>query len=82
MKINITVPQLGPNMHEATFVTWLKVAGDSVQQGDIIAEVMTDKVNIDVEAPATGVLVELAVEPDQLLAVEGVLGVIETKDGQ
>lgn len=82
MKTNIIVPQLGPNMYEATFVTWLKNVGDTVMQGDIVAEVMTDKVNIDVEAPATGILAELVAEPDQLLLVGGILGVIETKDDQ
>ncbi|MEO8652549.1 MAG: biotin/lipoyl-containing protein [Ramlibacter sp.] len=82
MKINVTVPQLGPNMFEATFVTWLKNVGDAVKQGDIVAEVMTDKVNLDVEAPADGVLAELAAEPDQVVAVDSVLGVIETEDPQ
>ncbi|MBN9462302.1 MAG: hypothetical protein J0H00_13915 [Burkholderiales bacterium] len=80
MKISILMPRLGPNMHEATFVTWLKGVGDPVTQGEAIAEVMTDKVNIDVEAPATGVLAETLAVPDQVLPVDGVLGSVESGD--
>ena len=68
-------------MHEATFVTWLKSAGDRVEKGEPVAEVMTDKVNIDVEAPATGVLTELAAQPDQVLGLDSVLGVIDAAQG-
>jgi len=79
VRISIAVPQLGPNTHEATFVTWLKAVGDEVKEGDALAEIMTDKVNIDVVAPATGVLSELLVEADQVIAPGGVIGAIETK---
>ncbi len=78
MRVNIAVPQLGENTHEATFVTWLKAVGDAVEEGEAIAEVMTDKVNIDVEAPASGRLVELLAEAQQVIGAQGVLGAIET----
>ena len=81
MRFEILVPALGPNMHEATFVTWLKNVGDQVEKGEPIAEVMTDKVNIDVEAPAAGVLTELAAQPEQVLGLDSVLGVIDAAQG-
>jgi pyruvate/2-oxoglutarate dehydrogenase complex dihydrolipoamide acyltransferase (E2) component len=77
MKVNVVVPQLGPNMFEATVVTWLKEVGSSVQKGEALAEVMTDKVNIDVEAPATGTLVEIFAKAGESMEVEGLMGVIE-----
>lgn len=80
MKVNVVVPQLGPNMFEATVVTWLKGVGDAVSRGEAIAEVMTDKVNIDVEAPADGVLVAVFAEPGQVMEVEGLMGTIETAE--
>ncbi len=78
MEVSIAVPQLGPNMYEATIVTWLKAVGDTVSTGEVIAEVMTDKVNIDVEAPAAGVLVAVLAQPGEVMGVDGVMGTIET----
>lgn len=82
MRMDVVVPHLGPNMFEATLVAWLKNVGDVVSKGEVIAEVMTDKVNIDVEAPADGVLVAVLAEPGQVMEVEGLMGAIEVSDGQ
>ncbi|MBH1962750.1 MAG: hypothetical protein I8H77_00375 [Comamonadaceae bacterium] len=81
MKINVVVPQLGPNVFEVTLVTWLKDLGATVEKGEVIAEVMTDKVNIDVEAPAAGVLVEVVAQPGESMEVKGLMAVIEAADG-
>jgi pyruvate/2-oxoglutarate dehydrogenase complex dihydrolipoamide acyltransferase (E2) component len=81
MRVNVVVPQLGPNMYEATVVTWLKDVGAHVEKGEAIAEVMTDKVNIDVEAPASGVLVEILAQPGESMEVEGLMAVIDAADG-
>lgn len=50
------MPKFGFTQESAQIVRWLKQAGDAVEQGDPIAEVTTDKVNMEVEAPATGIL--------------------------
>lgn len=78
MEVNITVPALGEESPEATFVAWLKAPGEPVRAGEPIAEVMTEKVNVEVESPADGVLQSQAVVPEQLVASGAVLGTIRT----
>ena len=82
MKVEIAVPQLGPNMFEVTVVTWLKGVGDVVAKGDVIAEVMTDKVNIDVEAPVDGVLAEVLAQAGDVVEIDRVLGSIEAASNE
>ena len=50
------MPKFGFTQETAQIVRWLKRAGEAVEQGDPIAEVTTDKVNMEVEAPADGIL--------------------------
>jgi len=52
----VIMPKFGFTQESAQIVRWLKQAGDAVEQGDPIAEVTTDKVNMEVEAPASGIL--------------------------
>lgn len=53
---SIIMPKLGFTMTESTIVQWLKQEGDAVTQGEPIAEITTDKVNMEVEAPEDGIL--------------------------
>ena len=52
----VIMPKLGFTQTESTIVTWLKHEGDAVEQGEPIAEVTTDKINMEVEAPESGTL--------------------------
>lgn len=52
----VIMPKLGFTQESSQIVRWLKTAGDPVEQGEPIAEVTTDKVNMEVEAPVSGVL--------------------------
>jgi len=56
MSIEISVPQLGESIVEATVGRWLHHEGDTVAQGEPVVELETEKVNMEVAAPATGVL--------------------------
>ncbi len=78
MDVEITVPDLGEESPEATFVAWLKAPGEPVRAGEPIAEVMTEKVNVEIESPADGVLQSQAAVPDQTVAPGTVLGTIRT----
>ena len=65
MAAELLMPKLGMTMEEGTIVKWSKQVGDKVAEGEILLEIMTDKVNMEVEAPATGeVLAILAAEGD------------------
>ena len=78
MEIEIKVPALSEESPQATFVSWLKAPGDTVQTGEPIAEVMTEKVNVEVESPADGVLHAQMAVPDQTLFAGTVIGTIRT----
>ena len=61
MPSEITMPQLSDTMTEGTVVKWLKKEGDKVKEGEIIAEVETDKATMEVEAVDEGVLAKILV---------------------
>lgn len=70
------MPKLGSDMTAGTLVAWLKKPGDLVKRGDIIAEVETEKGNIEVESYTTGTLEKLVVQPGQKVNVGAVLAII------
>ncbi|MCB0323741.1 MAG: 2-oxo acid dehydrogenase subunit E2 [Bdellovibrionales bacterium] len=59
MATEITMPQLSDTMDEGTILTWLKKEGDSVQRGDALAEVATDKADLEIESFHEGVLLKI-----------------------
>jgi len=70
------MPKLGANMSAGTLVCWRKAIGDGVQRGDIIAEVETEKGNIDVEVFTSGKIEKFLVAPGQKVPVGTVLALI------
>jgi len=77
MSIEIKVPPLGESVSEATIARWLKQAGDTVQVDEPVAELETDKVTLEVPAPATGVLSAVAVAEGATVGVNAVLATLE-----
>ena len=57
--VDVMVPTLGESVTEATVSTWFKAVGDTVAQDEMLCELETDKVSVEVPAPASGVLVEI-----------------------
>ncbi|MCH8161646.1 MAG: hypothetical protein IIB88_07105 [Chloroflexi bacterium] len=51
----VVMPQMGADMEEGTIIKWLKSEGDNVERGEIIAEIETDKANVEIEAFDGGV---------------------------
>ncbi len=62
MAINITMPALSPTMEEGTLAKWNVKAGDTVEAGDIIAEIETDKATMEVEAVDEGTIAKILVD--------------------
>ena len=62
MAEKITVPTLGESVTEATVSKWLKSQGDSVAADEPLVELETDKVNVEVPSPISGVLEKIAVK--------------------
>ncbi len=75
----IRVPALGESVTEATIGKWFKQPGDAVAVDEPLVELETDKVTIEVPAPAAGILSEIAAKDGETVAVGAVLGQI--KDG-
>ena len=76
MSEKILVPILGESISEATIVKWLKKKGESVEIDEPIVELETDKVNLEVPAPADGILSEINANDGQVVEVGTVLGLI------
>jgi len=74
MATDITVPTLGESVAEATIAQWLKKAGDAVERDEPVAELETDKVTLEVNAPAAGTLSEVIVGEGDTVEVGTLIG--------
>jgi 2-oxoisovalerate dehydrogenase E2 component (dihydrolipoyl transacylase) len=81
MSTQVIMPQLGESVIEGTVAKWLIAAGQPVQQSEPLLQITTDKVDTELPAPASGILLEILVEEGQTVAKGTVLAVIgETDD--
>lgn len=76
--VEVKVPQLSESVAEATLMTWKKKPGDAVAMDEILIEVETDKVVLEVPAPAAGVMAELVEADGATVASEQVIARIDT----
>ena len=76
MPVTVTMPQLGESVTEGTITRWLKAVGDTVVADEPLVEVSTDKVDTEIPAPASGVLLSIEADEDAVVEVGGTLGVI------
>jgi 2-oxoglutarate dehydrogenase E2 component (dihydrolipoamide succinyltransferase) len=77
--VEVKVPQLSESVAEATLLQWKKKVGDAIAIDEILIEVETDKVVMEVPAPAAGVLVELLVADGATVAAEQLIARIDTE---
>lgn len=71
------MPELGESVHEGTVTRWMKQIGDFVQEDEPVVEIMTDKVNQELQAPASGILVKILIPEGAEVQVFHAMGVIE-----
>ena len=76
MSEKILVPSLGESVTEATVSKWLKNKGEKVLSDEPLVELETDKVNIEVPSPSSGMLEKITVEEGQTVNVGSILGTI------
>src|SRR2546423_6421148 len=67
--VDIEMPAMGESVTEGTVLEWHVKEGDSVEEGQTVIEVSTDKVDAEVPAPAGGTITKLLVEPDDVVKV-------------
>lgn len=79
MPTELRMPKLSDNMEQGTIIRWLKRPGDTVKRGEPLAEVETDKADVEVEASDAGVLREIRVREGQDAAVGDVIAVLASE---
>lgn len=76
----IKLPKLGESITEATILSWMVEEGDVVEEGQVILEVATDKVDSEVPAPASGEIMEISAAEEEVIKVGKVIGKIKASD--
>ena len=80
-RISVAMPQMGISVSEGTILEWRKAVGDAVAADEPIADVTTDKVDVEIPCPAGGVLARILAEPGDTVAVGTVIAEIDTGAG-
>lgn len=78
-RIPIEMPKLGYDMETGTIGSWLKQVGEAVTRGEVIAEIETDKTTVEMEATASGTLVEQTLAPGEEVPIGTVIGYIDSE---
>ena len=78
-RFTFKLPDIGEGIAEAEIVAWHVAVGDRVEEDQNIADMMTDKATVEMESPVSGVVVELAGEVGDQIAIGAMLVVIETE---
>ncbi len=78
MATTIVMPQLASTMEKGTIAKWLKQVGDEITEGEAILEITTDKVDIEVESPASGVLLKILADVGNEVPVKEPVAILGT----
>ena len=76
MAIEVRVPTLGESVTEATIATWFKKPGDTVHSDEMLCELETDKVTVEVPSPIAGKLQEVIIKEGETVGVDALLAII------
>lgn len=80
MAETITMPKLGFDMQEGTLVRWVRNEGESINKGDILAEIETDKATVEVESSVSGVVRKLLVDQGAVVPIGAAIAIVGAKD--
>jgi len=80
LEIEVLLPQWGMGMSEGLVIAWNKKVGDQVTEGEVIAEIETEKAAQELESPGDGILTEIRVQENERAKVRSVLGIIVSPD--
>ena len=76
MAIKVTMPRLSDTMTEGTVATWLKKVGDKISEGDILAEIETDKATMEFESFNEGTLLHIGIQAGETAPIDSLLAII------
>ena len=79
-KNEVVIPRLGSSdeSEEVKVVRWIKQVGEQVEKGDALLEVETDKVNVEIESPESGLLEEIRVQEGEIITFNSVAAIISS----
>ena len=77
MRVKVKMPKLGLTMTEGTIVEWKKAVGDPVAAGEVLLVIETEKTEVELEAPASGTLVEILGEVTAVYPIGEIIAVID-----
>ena len=76
MASKVIMPQAGQDLEVGVVKQWLKAEGDQVAKGEPIVQIETEKVNLDVESPASGVLLRIVIPDETETPIFSTIGII------
>ena len=77
MAVEMTLPKFGLTMQEGNIVRWLKQEGESVNAGEALLEIETEKITCEVESPGTGTVTKILFPEGSVAPVSSVIALIE-----
>jgi len=77
MAVEFTMPKFGLTMAEGTIVRWLKDEGDAVQADEVVVEIETEKITVEIPAPVSGRLRKILTPAGTVVPVGGAMAIIE-----
>ena len=78
--IEIIMPKMGESVMEGTILSWLKKAGDPIEEDEALLEIATDKVDTEIPSTHSGILTKILAQVDEVVAVGNPIAIIETSD--
>jgi pyruvate dehydrogenase E2 component (dihydrolipoamide acetyltransferase) len=81
-EVPLVMPKMSMTMTEGTFLTWHKAEGDLITEGEVVCEVATDKVDMEVEATVSGTLTRLLATPEDVVAVGTPIAYVATESDE
>lgn len=82
MPIELKLPDVGEGIAEGEIVRWLVAEGAAVKEDDLLVEILTDKANIELPSPVSGILLKILAQPGQIVKVGEPIALIEPAAGQ
>ena len=76
MATRVIMPQAGQDLETGKVTRWLKAEGDAVAKGEPLVQIETEKISVDVESPAAGVLLRIVVPDDTETAIFSTIGIV------
>ncbi len=76
MAVKVIMPQAGQDLETGRVTHWLKAEGDTVAKGEPLVQIETEKISVDVESPAAGILLRIIVPDDTETAIFSTIGIV------